>query len=107
MLTRVATLRLDHRPAVRSAVRPAACPNAGFMEALLALEERLSGRRSFAKAHALGKRGKPAARVCPVCNAAVGVSSDSLAVHMARRHRQAGTPTATAAAGGGAGHRVG
>ncbi|KAI8470555.1 MAG: hypothetical protein J3K34DRAFT_509307 [Monoraphidium minutum] len=73
-------------------VRPCAAPNAGFLAALLGLEERLTGSRSAIEALRGGgalKRGKPAARVCPVCGEPAGVSSGSLAVHMRSRHGRA------------------
>lgn len=74
-------------PAPRS-VRPAACPNAGFMAALLDLDERLHGACSInPEDGTLCKRGKPAARTCPICGDIVGVSSGSLNVHMRARHR--------------------
>jgi atypical dual specificity phosphatase len=71
------------------AVRPGACPNAGFMAALLELDEALHGTRSLDPGDGgLCKRGKPAPRVCPICREPAGVSSGSLAVHMRARHRE-------------------
>jgi len=70
-------------------VRPTARPNPGFMAALLELDERLHGARSVRPGALLLKRGKPAARVCPVCAEAVGVSLGSLKVHLQRHHRDA------------------
>lgn len=57
----------------------------------------------------LGKRDKPAARTCPLCGDAVGVSAGSLGVHLRARHRdEAGAAAAAAAvaavsSGGGGG----
>jgi hypothetical protein len=45
-----------------------------------------------AAAAALGKRGKPAARVCPLCGEAVGVSASSLDFHLRARHKSAAAP---------------
>ena len=67
-------------------VRPSACPNPGFMGALLDLEEAALGSRS-ANLPAT-RRGKPATRTCPCCGEPAGISSRSLAVHMRTRHRQ-------------------
>jgi hypothetical protein len=72
------------------AARPAACPNPGFMAALLELDGRLHGGRGAlgrAGAALMRKRGKPAALICPVCGEPAGVSRDSLAVHVRARHR--------------------
>jgi hypothetical protein len=79
-----------HRPRTRlpapprRSVRPGACPNPGFVAALLDLEEATTGRRSVLPR----QRGKPAPRVCGLCGAPVGVSIGSLAVHMRAQHPQ-------------------
>ncbi|KXZ56110.1 hypothetical protein GPECTOR_2g992 [Gonium pectorale] len=63
--------------------RPVACPNAGFMARLLAFERELFGDNSYIPPV---KKAKPEPVMCPVCGAAVGISSASLAVHMKRAH---------------------
>lgn len=69
-------------------MRPTACPNAGFMAALVELQAALGGGRDPPVLDSsLCKRGKPAPRLCPLCGDAAGVSSESLAVHMRARHR--------------------
>lgn len=60
---------------------PKACPNDGFMEHLLCLEDKIHGKRSMAL-----KRKKPLAKHCPECGDAVGISDESLAVHLKMKH---------------------
>eukprot|EP00803_Ostreobium_quekettii_P002330 evm.model.scf_303EXC.1 EVM.evm.TU.scf_303EXC.1 scf_303EXC:1395-14605(+) len=61
--------------------QPKACPNPGFMQRLLDLDERLNGKRSLKV-----KKKKPEAKVCPLCSEAVGISEESLMVHMRSKH---------------------
>lgn len=74
---------LEH---VRS-VRPEASPNAGFMQALVALDKQLHGGRCSLSAETVAgllKKVKPTAAVCELCGKAVGVSRASLAHHKKR-----------------------
>jgi hypothetical protein len=89
--------------AVRRA-RPCAAPNPAFVAALHDYEATLRGgdggggdggvSSSGADGSSSGatttlrqqRRGKPVARVCPICTTAVGVSLSSLAVHMRAHH---------------------
>ncbi|GIM08174.1 hypothetical protein Vretimale_12277 [Volvox reticuliferus] len=64
--------------------RPVACPNAGFMSKLLLYERDLFGDNSYISQQL--KKAKPEPVMCPVCGAAVGISSASLAVHIKRAH---------------------
>jgi hypothetical protein len=85
-------------PPKSRAVRPAAAPNPGFMAALLELEVALRGASSLGPGDLLGKRGKPAPRMCPLCGDAVGVSASSLAVHLRSRHKESAAAVAASAA---------
>ena len=108
-------LALREALAAMRAARPEAQPNPGFLAALAELDAALrasrgggsgggggcgggggGGGEGAAAAAPLsreecallgGRRGKPAARVCPLCGDAVGVSGGSLVVHMRARHR--------------------
>ncbi|GIL52360.1 hypothetical protein Vafri_8251, partial [Volvox africanus] len=70
--------------------RPVACPNAGFMSRLLLYERDLFGDNSYISQQL--KKAKPDPVVCPVCGAAVGISSASLAVHRKRAHPDTAQP---------------
>ncbi|WIA28283.1 hypothetical protein OEZ86_010836 [Tetradesmus obliquus] len=96
MLSRQHTLAaaLAH---IRS-VRPEACPNAGFMLQLLALDRQLHGTASLSRADL--PRAKPEARICSVCGAAAGVSYASLVRHMKTKHKAA-VGAACSSSGGG------
>jgi predicted protein tyrosine phosphatase len=61
--------------------RPQAAPNAGYMAALLRLEEDLFGKQTVKV-----KRTKPESRVCPECGDKVGLSEQSLQVHLRLKH---------------------
>jgi hypothetical protein len=74
-------------------VRPCACPNAGFMVQLMALDRRLHGGVCSLQRSEL-PRAKPEARVCDLCGVAVGVSAASLAGHRKAKHGvSASTPS--------------
>eukprot|EP00775_Hariotina_reticulata_P011736 gene11736-11881_t len=83
-------------------VRPAACPNAGFMNQLMLLDQQLHGVNSMAEAAAAGllARAKPEARVCSICGAAVGLSYASLLQHTKRKHGLSTKQVKTAAPSG-------
>jgi len=68
--------------------RPVACPNAGFMSRLVALDTQLHGKPSLDTADAglKLKSRKPKSRVCGVCGLSVGVSTASLRVHYKTKH---------------------
>ena len=57
---------------------------AGFMGRLGALEERLRGSQSVRV-----KRTKPEPRTCPQCGVVVGLSQQSLLVHLRTKHTAA------------------
>ncbi|KAI3425893.1 hypothetical protein D9Q98_007866 [Chlorella vulgaris] len=61
--------------------RPEAAPNAGYLAALLWLEEELFGRQTVKM-----KKTKPEPRVCPECGEKVGLSADSVRVHIRFKH---------------------
>ncbi|PSC74445.1 MAP kinase phosphatase with leucine-rich repeats 3 [Micractinium conductrix] len=61
--------------------RPEAEPNAGYLAALLRLEEELFGRQTVKM-----KKTKPEPRSCPVCSERVGLSADSVRVHLRLKH---------------------
>ncbi|KAL4432560.1 hypothetical protein ABPG77_000497 [Micractinium sp. CCAP 211/92] len=62
-------------------MRPEAAPNAGYLAALLRLEEGLFGRQTVKM-----KKTKPEPRSCPVCGDKVGLSADSVRVHLRLKH---------------------
>ncbi|KAL4436854.1 hypothetical protein ABPG75_003993 [Micractinium tetrahymenae] len=62
-------------------MRPEAAPNAGYLAALLRLEEGLFGRQTVKM-----KKTKPEPRSCPVCGEKVGLSADSVRVHLRLKH---------------------
>jgi hypothetical protein len=74
------------------AVRPEACPNAGFMVQLVALDRQLHGAASLSKSDL--PRAKPEARICIICGAAAGLSYASLVRHMKTKHKAAGATAA-------------
>lgn len=85
-------------PSCRRSVRPEACPNAGFMLQLLALDRQLHGTASLSRADL--PRAKPEARICSMCGAAAGVSYASLVRHMKTKHKAA-VGAACSSSGGG------
>ncbi|CAL8468092.1 g7631 [Coccomyxa elongata] len=64
-----------------TAARPQVSPNAGFMARLIRLEESLHGTKTVKL-----KKTKPEPRVCPVCSEKVGISLQSLSVHIRTKH---------------------
>ncbi|KAF6258122.1 protein-tyrosine phosphatase-like protein [Scenedesmus sp. NREL 46B-D3] len=90
-------------------VRPEACPNAGFMVQLIALDRQLHGSASLSRADL--PRAKPEARICSICGAAAGLSYASLVRHMKTKHKAAGAAAVAAAkgasSGGGTGRSAG
>lgn len=79
----MATERLPLREALSlvTAAKPDAAPNAGFMAQLTTLEREL-----FGVATVRVKRTKPETRVCPVCGDKVGISKQSLQLHLRKHH---------------------
>jgi hypothetical protein len=73
--------------------RPEAAPNAGYMAALLMLEEQLHGKQTVKL-----KRTKPEPRVCPECGEKVGLSEQSLKVHLKLKHLHSALSAASSAA---------
>lgn len=69
--------------------RPEAQPNAGFMSQLQQLEVHVFGCTSVLHAQDATLRSKPQARTCPCCGDIIGVSEQSLAVHMRKYHNNA------------------
>lgn len=61
--------------------RPEAAPNAGYMAALIRLEEELHGKQTVTV-----KRTKPEPKQCPECGEKVGLSEQSLTVHLKLKH---------------------
>ncbi|KAL6785276.1 hypothetical protein ACKKBG_A03170 [Auxenochlorella protothecoides x Auxenochlorella symbiontica] len=62
-------------------LRPEAAPNAGYMAALLRLEEQLFGKQTVK-----GRKPKPGLKTCPECGQKVGLSQASVTVHLRRAH---------------------
>ncbi|KDD73181.1 hypothetical protein H632_c2452p0, partial [Helicosporidium sp. ATCC 50920] len=62
-------------------VHHAVAPNAGYMLELLRLEEKLLGRRTVKV-----RKTKPAMRRCPECRESVGISAESVLVHLRTKH---------------------
>jgi atypical dual specificity phosphatase len=69
------------------AAHPPAAPNRGYMAALGALEEELFGETTVPPDRV--RRTKPEPRACPECGAVVGLSAESVAVHMRLKHAPA------------------
>jgi atypical dual specificity phosphatase len=61
--------------------RPQAAPNAGYMACLLVLEEELFGRQTVKV-----KNKKPAPKCCPECGEVVGLSAQSVRLHLRLKH---------------------
>jgi len=61
--------------------RPQAAPNAGYMAALIALEDELFGTQTVKV-----KKTKPEPKKCPECGDKVGLSVESVWVHLKLKH---------------------
>eukprot|EP00887_Chlorella_sp_A99_P007916 scaffold12.g7916.t1 len=61
--------------------RPEAAPNAGYVAALLQLEEQLFGQQTVKV-----RKTKPELKTCPECGARVGLSAESVRVHLRLKH---------------------
>lgn len=61
--------------------RPQAALNAGYMEALSRLEERLFGTQTVRI-----KKTKPPLKRCPVCGYKIGLSTETVKLHLRRKH---------------------
>lgn len=61
--------------------RPQAAPNAGYMAALVRLEEELFGAQTVKV-----KKTKPEPKKCPDCGEKVGLSAESVRVHLRLKH---------------------
>lgn len=72
--------------------RPEAAPNAGYMAALLILEEQLHGKQTVKL-----KRTKPELKMCPECGEKVGLSEQSLKVHLKLKHPHSALSAASSA----------
>lgn len=64
--------------------RPNAAPNAGYMKALGLLEEEIHGTKSELKV----KKARPLLRLCPECLEKVGLSQESVSIHLRLKHPQ-------------------
>ncbi len=61
--------------------RPQAAPNAGYLQQLSALEAELFGTQTVKV-----KKTKPAPRKCPECGDTIGLSAESVRVHLRLKH---------------------
>jgi atypical dual specificity phosphatase len=61
--------------------RPQAAPNAGYLQQLSALEAELFGTQTVKI-----KKTKPAPRKCPECGDVIGLSAESVRVHLRLKH---------------------
>jgi predicted protein tyrosine phosphatase len=61
--------------------RPQAAPNAGYLQQLSALEAELFGTQTVKV-----KKTKPAPRKCPECGDTIGLSAESVKVHLRLKH---------------------
>ncbi len=61
--------------------RPQAAPNAGYLQQLSALEAQLFGTQTVKV-----KKTKPAPRKCPECGDTIGLSAESVRVHLRLKH---------------------
>ena len=61
--------------------RPQAAPNAGYLQQLAALEAKLFGTQTVKV-----KKTKPEPKCCPECGDRIGLSMDSVRVHLRLKH---------------------
>lgn len=67
--------------------RPQAAPNAGYMNSLGQLEEKIHGKKTIKV-----RKTKPDPLICDICGAIVGLSQKTLQVHMKSKHSDVTNP---------------